>query len=141
MTVFAQHRAAVEHFVDCMHAGADRDAVAACLAEDVVLTGPLGDEPLTGREAVTDAIRTVGALATDLTYEEVLSGATHHAAFFRLQVDDIVVEGTDRILLDEDGRISEVTIWWRPLPAAVEMQARLAQAIGMQPWALRTNGE
>jgi hypothetical protein len=51
MTAFAQHRATVESFVDCMHAGADREVLARILSENVVLIGPLSDEPVTGREA------------------------------------------------------------------------------------------
>ncbi|MDT5206930.1 MAG: hypothetical protein QOD34_3566, partial [Mycobacterium sp.] len=116
VTTFAPHRDAVELFVDCMHSGADKDALSAILAEDVVLYGPLGDEPVTGREAVLEAIRTVGTVAAELTYQEVLSGETHHAAYFRLQIEDTVVNGMDYILLDADGKIAEVTIWWRPLP-------------------------
>ena len=38
MTTFAQHRATVESFVDCMHGGADKDALARILAENVVLS-------------------------------------------------------------------------------------------------------
>ena len=113
MTTFAQHRATVESFVDCMHGGADKDALARILAENVVLVGPLSDEPLTGREAVTAAIQGVSAVAAGLTYTEVLSGETHHAAFFRLQIDDTAVDGMDYILLDADGKIAEVTIFWR----------------------------
>ncbi|MDT5205447.1 MAG: hypothetical protein QOD34_2083, partial [Mycobacterium sp.] len=70
---------------------------------------------------------------------EVLSGETHHAASFRLQIEDTVVNGMDYILLDADGRIAEVTIWWRPLPSAVQMQGRLAGLLGMQAWELRTD--
>src|SRR4051794_24439992 len=106
MTTFAQHRATVESFVDCIHGGADKGALARVLAEDVVLTGPLSDEPLTGREAVTAAIQGVSAVAADLTYEVVLSGGTHHAAFFRLQIDGTTVDGMDHILLDADGKIA-----------------------------------
>ena len=138
MTTFAQHRATVESFVDCMHGGADKDALSGILAEDVVLIGPLSDQPLTGREAVTAAIQNVFTVAADLTYKEVLSGETHHAAFFRLQVDDTAVDGMDYVLLDADGKIAEVTIFWRPLPSAVEMQGHLAGLVGMQPWELRT---
>ena len=141
MTTFAQHRATIEAFVDCMHGGADKHALSGILAEDVVLYGPLGDEPISGRDAVLEAIRTVGTVATDLTYREVLSGETHHAAYFRLQIDDTVVDGMDYILLDADGKIAEVTIWWRPLPSGVQMQRRLAGLLGMQPWELRTNTE
>jgi hypothetical protein len=126
MTTFAQHRAAFESFLDCVQGGAAKDAIAGCLAENVVLIGPLSDEPLTGREAVAEAIQTVHTLAADLTYEEVLSGETHHAAFFRLQIEDTVVNGMDYALLDAAGKIAEVTIFWRPLPSAVEMQGHLA---------------
>jgi hypothetical protein len=138
MTTYAPHRDTVQSFVDCMHGGADRDALAGILAQDVVLYGPLGDEPVSGHEAVLDAIRSVGRVATDLTYQEVLSGETHHAAYFRLHVDDTAVDGMDYIRLDADGRIAEVTIWWRPLPSGVQMQRRLAGLLGMQRWELRT---
>jgi hypothetical protein len=141
MTTFAPHRDTVESFVDAMHGGADNDALSGILAEDVVLYGPLGDEPLTGRAAVLEAMRGVGAVATDLTYQEVLSGETHHAAYFRLQIEDTVVDGMDYIRLNADGKIAEVTIWWRPLPAGVEMQGHLAGLLGMRPWELRTGTE
>jgi hypothetical protein len=138
MTTFAPHRDTVQHFVDSMHGGADEDALSGILAEDVAMYGPLDDEPVTGREAVLAAMRAVGTVATDLTYVEVLSGETHHAAHFRLQIDDTVVNGMDYILLDADGKIAEVTIWWRPLPSGVEMQGRLAGLLGMDPWKLIT---
>lgn len=138
MTTFAAHRDTVEAFVDCMHGGADKDALSAILAEDVVLYGPLGDEPVTGREAVLEAIQAVSAVAADLTYKEVLSGMTHHAAHFRLQVDDAMVDGMDCFRLGADGRIAEVTIWWRPLPAGVQMQGHLARLLGVKPWELLT---
>ena len=64
----ATHRDTVESFVDFMHGGADKDALSSILAEDVVLYGPRGDDPVTGREAVLEAIRTVSAVAADLTY-------------------------------------------------------------------------
>ncbi|BBY67214.1 hypothetical protein MHEL_54570 [Mycolicibacterium helvum] len=138
MTAFAPNRGTVEFFVDTMHGGADASALSGILAEDVVMYGPLSDEPLTGRKAVLKAIQGVGAEA-NLTYSEVLSGQTHHAAYFRLQIEDTAVDGMDYFLLDADGKIAEVTIWWRPLPSGVQMQGHLADALGMQPWELRTN--
>jgi hypothetical protein len=136
MTIFASHRETVEFFVECMHGGADKNALSGILAENVMLYGPLGDDPVIGREAVLEAVRTVGTVATDLTYSEVLSGETHHAAHFRLQIADAVVDGMDYIRIDADGKIAEVTIWWRPLPSGVQMQRRLAGLLGMQPWEL-----
>jgi hypothetical protein len=141
MVMFAQHRKTVESFIDCMHRGADTDALAQVLAEDVAIAGPLSGEPLTGREAVTAAIQDLSAVATDLSYKEILSGETHHAAFFQLQIDDTTVDGMDYIRLDADGKIAEIIIFWRPLPSAVEMQARLATRSGSQPWELRTTAK
>ena len=66
-------------------------------------------------------------------------GEMHHATHFRLQIDDTVVNGMDYILLDADGRIAEVTIWWRPLPSGVQMQRHLASLFGMKPWELLTH--
>jgi hypothetical protein len=131
----------LESFVDCIHGGADEDTLTRLLAEDVVLYGPFGDEPVTGREAAVQAIQTVNRLADDDTYMEVLSGDTHHAAHFRLQVGDAAVNGMLYVLLDADGKVAEVTIFWRPLPSGVALQRNLADALGMQPWELRTNGE
>ena len=47
----------------------------------------------------------------------------------------------DYILLNADGEIAKVTIFWRPLPSTVEMQGHLAPLVGMQRWELRTKGE
>ena len=140
-TILAPHRDTVESFIDAMHGGADADALTKILATNVVLYSPLGDEPVTGRDAVVQAMRGVGAGPGELTYKEVLSGETHHAAYFRLQIEDIAVDGMDYILLDADGRIAEVTIWWRPLPSGVEMQRHLAGLLGMQPWELLTHND
>src|SRR4051794_15270465 len=100
MTEYAPHRAAVQSFIDAMHGGADKQAaIADYLADDVALYGPLSDEPLIGRDAVTEAIQTVGTLAAELTYKEILTGPVHHAAFFRLQIEDTAVDGMDYIRL------------------------------------------
>ena len=103
MTTFAPHRDTLESFVDCINGGADKGTLARLLAEDVVLYGPFGDEPVTGRETAVETIKTVNGLSSDDTYFEVLSGDTHQAAHFRLQVGDAAVNGIFFVLIDEDG--------------------------------------
>ncbi|WP_078310827.1 MULTISPECIES: hypothetical protein [unclassified Mycobacterium] len=141
MTTFALHRATLESFVDCIHGGVDENTLTLLLAENVVLYGPFGDEPVSGREAVVEAIKTVNKRSSDDTYMEVLSGETPHAAHFRLQVGDATVNGIFFVLLDADGKIAEVSIFYRTLPAGVALQRNLAAAIGMLPWELRTYEE
>jgi hypothetical protein len=140
MTTFAPHRDTLKSFVDCIHGGADKDTLIRLLAENVVFYGPLGEQ-ITGREAAVETIQTVNRLAVDDSYKEVLSGETHHAAFYRLQIGDAAVNGMLYVLLDADGKIAEVTIFWRTLPSGVALQRNLAGALGMQPWELRTNVE
>jgi hypothetical protein len=137
MTTFAPHRDTLESFVDCIHGGADKDTLTRLLAEDVVLHGPLG-ERVTGREPAVETIQTVNRLAVDDNYKEILSGETHHAAFYRLQIGDAAVDGMLYVLLDADGKIAEVTIFWRSLPSGVALQRNLADALGMQPSSIMT---
>jgi hypothetical protein len=141
MTTFASHRDTMDAFVDCIHGGADKDTLTTLFAEDVVLYSPLSDEAFTGRDAVVEVTKTVNGLAVVDSYKEVFSGPTHHAARFRLQVEDAAVDGIYQVLLNADGKIAEVSIWWRPLPAGVELQRVLAGVLGMQAWELRTTGE
>jgi hypothetical protein len=141
MTTFAPHRDTLESFVDCIHGGVDIDVLTRLLAEDVMLYGPFSDEPVIGREVAVQTIKTVNGLSSDDTYMEVLSGDTHHAAHFRLQVGDAAVNGIFFVLLDADGKIAEVSIFYRTLPDGVALQRNLAEAIGMPRWELRTDGE
>jgi hypothetical protein len=141
MTTFAPHRDTLESFVDCIHGGADKDILSGLLAKNVRLYGPFSDEPVIGREAAVETIKTANRLSSDDTYMEVLSGETHHAAHFRLRVGDAAVNGIFFVLLDADGKIAEVTIFYRTLPAGIALQRNLADALSMQPWELRTNGE
>ena len=100
MTTFAPNRDTVESFVDCINGGADKDTLTRLLAENVVLYGPFGDEPITGREVAVETIKSVNELSCDDTYLEVLSGDTHHAAHFRLQIGDAAVNGPRNKLMD-----------------------------------------
>ncbi|GAA1705524.1 nuclear transport factor 2 family protein [Streptomyces yatensis] len=140
MSTSTQQRAAFESFLDGMHS-ADNDAIARNLAENVVLNSPFLSEPITGHEAVANVLKTVSRLADDLTVEEILSGETHHAAFFRLRIEDTEVNGMDYARLDADNKIAELSVLWRPLPSIVEMQGHIAPIIGVPALELRTKGE
>jgi SnoaL-like protein len=140
MTRSIPGRTAFESLLACVDGRAGKDAVARCLAENVVLNSPILDEPVTGRDAVAEVLQGVYTLG-ELTTEEVLSGEAHQSAFFRLQIGDTVVNGMDYARFDADGQIVELSVLWRPLPSAVEMQGNIAQVLGMQPWELRVKGE
>ena len=143
MNSFASHRETLESFVDCINGagrdGVNTDTLSRLLADDVVIYGPFGDDPISGRHAVVETIRSVNKLSTDDTYTEVLSGDAHHGALFRLQIGDAAVDGIFLAQLNVDGEIAEVRIFYRTLPAGVALQQNMAKALGWQPWELRTN--
>jgi hypothetical protein len=139
MTTFAPHRETLEAFKDCMNNGADKDTFASLFAEDVVLHGPLGQER-SGRDIVVAGSQSLFGRATSDKYDEVFSGPTSHAVRYRLQVGDAAIDGIYQALLNAEGKIAEVTIWWRTVPDAVELQRALAAGLGTQPWELRMNG-
>lgn len=64
MATFAPHRTTLESFVDCINGGVDESTLSGLLAEDVLLYGPFGDEPITGREAAVETIKTVNGLSS-----------------------------------------------------------------------------
>lgn len=51
--------------------------------------------------------------------------------FLRIKIDDIEIDGVDVTYLDEDGLIDSMTVAWRPLPAVVAMQNRIAPRLGL----------
>ena len=140
MTSFAPHRETVEAFMACMNGGVDTEVYASLLAEDVVLNGPLGQQR-TGRDAVVAGSKALLSQASTVRYEEVFSGATHHCVNFRLEFGDVGIDGMDKLSLNEEGKIAEVTIWWRTIPDAVEMQRAVCGIWGVEPWELRTGTE
>ena len=141
MTTFAPHRDTVESFVAAMHGGADKDALSGILAEDVVLYGPLGDEPIPAARQSWKPSRGIGAVRpTSRTRKSsAVRRTTPRTSGCKSKTPRST--GWTTFLLDADGKIAEVTIWWRPLPAGVAMQRHLAGALGMQPWELRTDTE
>ncbi|MDX6585286.1 MAG: hypothetical protein QOI10_4470 [Solirubrobacterales bacterium] len=70
----------------------------------------------------------------------MLSGAWN-STVVKAPMTSNTAPGMDYIMLDADGKIAEVTIWWRPLPSGVQMQGHLAGLLGMQPWELLTDME
>jgi hypothetical protein len=78
-------------------------------------------------------------------FVECIHGGVDEATLAGLLAADVVlhaaVNGIFFVRLDTDGKIAEVGIFYRTLPAGVALQRNLADAIGMQPWVLRTDGE
>ncbi|OBI68079.1 hypothetical protein A5664_11575 [Mycolicibacterium fortuitum] len=122
--------AALAALLDGMH---DRDIqkVAENISEDIVLKSPIFADPFIGRERAVGVITYLLNVVDHFEPGEVLWGDNKFAALLTLRVGTTEVEGVDVMTLDEEGKVNSMTIQWRPLPAVVEVQNRLAPAVGV----------
>jgi hypothetical protein len=106
----------------------DTDAMAACLADDVVFTSPVAFAPYPGKPLTAAILRGVMRVFENFRYEREIIDGPNHALMFRTEVNGKEVQGCDFLHLNEDGLIDEFTVMVRPLSGA---QA-LSEAMGAQ---------
>ncbi|WP_142393474.1 nuclear transport factor 2 family protein [Mycobacterium sp. 4858] len=125
----------LKSFLEAMHA---RDATGAArhLAENVTLKSPIVVEPFVGRDQAAGILTYLLDIIDEFTVVDFLSSNEHFAAVFNIRAGSTNIEGMDYIHLDDAGKVDSMTISWRPLPAVVAVQNRLAPAIGVPPLAL-----
>lgn len=106
----------------------DTDAMAACLADNVVFTSPVAFAPYPGKPLTAAILRGVMRVFENFRYEREIIDGANHALVFRAEIGGKEIQGCDFLHLDEDGLIDEFTVMVRPLSAA---QA-LSEAMGAQ---------
>jgi len=110
----------------------DLDLLGAALREDVVLHSPILFRGFEGREIVSQVLTHVSATLEGLTYTDELTEGDTVCLRFKARVGDRELEGIDFLELDEDGKVSELTVFMRPLSAInafnEQMKARLEAA-------------
>ncbi|HUA12626.1 MAG TPA: nuclear transport factor 2 family protein [Solirubrobacteraceae bacterium] len=97
----------------------DVEAAVACFAADAVLRSPLTDAlAFRGHDEIRTVTEIVLASFQERSYGEVVAaGPTAFIAWSAL-VGGRSIEVVDRLELDGDGRIRELSVFCRPLPAA-----------------------
>ncbi|GAA1604317.1 MULTISPECIES: nuclear transport factor 2 family protein [Kribbella] len=104
----------------------DADAVGAVLADDVVFHSPLTDRlTFQGRDEVVALHRDIFAVLEDLHTGEPLTRGDTQAFSFRAQVRGVELEAMNLVRCDEHGKIAELTVFIRPLPALATLFATL----------------
>lgn len=116
----------------------DRAAVLDAFAEDAVLRSPFTPSLVfTGRNqlaALVDAL--LGAL-DELSYGDELIGDHTAVLVGTMQLGGVSVDFTDHLKLRPDGKISEMTVFFRPLPATVGAMRVIGAALGRRNSKLR----
>ena len=113
----AQHSRAVEpsHPFPAAIAARDHAALVDTLAPNVVVHSAVTATPFEGRETVSELYASVIEAFEQVEVVDEFSSGDTHAFFWRGRIDGRFVEGADRMRLDADGRVQEITIVGRPL--------------------------
>ncbi|MCG8924967.1 nuclear transport factor 2 family protein [Lentzea sp. DG1S-22] len=104
----------------------DTDAMAACLADDVVFTSPVAFKPYPGKPITAAILRGVMRVFENFRYERVITDGPNHALVFRTEVGGKEVQGCDFLHLNADGLIDEFTVMVRPLSGAQALSEAMA---------------
>jgi hypothetical protein len=106
----------------------DMEAMLSHMADDIVLNTPLAAEPIRGKDAIRPVVTALLGVVDAFDFREILQGPAHVSAFFGVTVGEHHLDGVDYWRLADDGRIAEMTVLWRPLPAANAVAEKLAAA-------------
>lgn len=109
-----------------MEAG-DIEGVMATTAPDVVLRSPITDKfQFRGHAELRELMEVVLETVADIRYYEEIGDDRTRAVFYRARVGSQPVDEACLIRLDDQARITEFTIWYRPLPGLASVAAGLA---------------
>ncbi len=96
-------------------AARDSGAVIDTLAPDVVLHSAVTAVPFEGRDLVADTYRSVLEAFEELRVVDEFESGDTHAFFWDGRMGGRPVTGADRIRLDAEGRVLEITVVGRPM--------------------------
>jgi ketosteroid isomerase-like protein len=124
----------VHPFRRAVEAG-DLDAAMALMSEDVVFRSPVVFTPYQGRQALRHILEAVLRVFEDFRYVREIGAedAADHALVFEARVGDKRIEGADFLRLDEDGRITELTVMVRPMSGAVALAGAMKAQLESAP--------
>jgi hypothetical protein len=96
-------------------AARDIDALLETLAPDAVAHSAITAIPFQGRDLLADLYRSLFDALDDLRVTDEFGDAETHVFFWEGHIGGRFVAGTDRLRLDANGKVREVTIIGRPL--------------------------
>ncbi len=100
---------------------ADREAMVAALAPDVVFNSPVKHKPFEGKDAVSQVLQAAFETFEYFRYVADLPGEDVHGLMFEARVGDRSVQGIDLFRVSDEGLIAELTVMLRPASAVMAM--------------------
>jgi hypothetical protein len=96
-------------------AAKDVNALIETLTPDVVLYSAVTRTPFEGREVVADTYRSVLESFEELRVVDEFQNGDTHAFFWEGRMEGRYVAGADRLRLNQDGKVREITVVGRPM--------------------------
>ena len=91
------------------------DALVEALAPDAVLHSAVTDTPFEGREVIRDIYASLFEAFEELTVTDEFRSEAVHAFFWEGRLEGRYVAGADRLRLNANGKVADITIVGRPL--------------------------
>jgi hypothetical protein len=111
----------------------DLESMREALAEDVVLHSPILFRGFEGRDVVLAVLSHVVEVFEDFSYVDELAEDDRIVLRFRARVGDREIEGIDHLELGPDGRVTELTVFLRPLSAITAFNERMSERLAAAP--------
>lgn len=110
----------------------DFELMTETLCEDVVLHSPILFRGFDGRDTVLAVLTHVAATLEDFTYVDELNDGKSVCLRFKANVagTDREIEGIDFLELDDDGRVTELTVFMRPFSALTAFNEQMSARLG-----------
>ncbi|MCY0386705.1 nuclear transport factor 2 family protein [Robbsia sp. Bb-Pol-6] len=108
----------------------DVEGTKAHMADNVVLRSPIVPAPFEGKARVGEVLHHLLGLVEAFEPRLLLRDGADFVAVFTIRLGDHVIDGMDHMHLNDAGLVDSMTVAWRPLPAIVAVQQRLAPKLG-----------
>ncbi len=111
----------------------DLAAVVEAFAPGAVVHSPItGALTFAGHEQIGAVFGVILDVFKDIRYTDELRGSDSAALVASAQVDGTDIELVDHMRFDEQGRISELTVFFRPLPAIAVSVRAIGEGLGVR---------
>jgi hypothetical protein len=112
----------------------DLDLLRETLHEDVVLHSPILFKGFEGREMALIVLSNVIQVFEDFRYLDEVHGDGSVVLRFAAKVDGkFEIEGIDYLTLDDDGRVTDLTVFLRPQKAVQAFNEQMVDRLGAAP--------
>lgn len=109
----------------------DLAAVVDAFATDAVVHSPItGALSFRGHEQISAVFGVILDVFKDIRYTSELRGGDCALVIASAQVDGTDIEIADHMRLDENGKISELTVFFRPMPAIAVSARAIGEGLG-----------